>query len=297
MEDVRTVRVFPDGAGGGNPAPIVLDAAGWPDAAMQEVARSSGRESGFVLPPPKGSPADFEFRFWVPEHEMEMCVHATVGAVWLLAESGRLDGPSVTIATRSGLVRAEVVPTAAGPRRVRVSQPAARIEPLPRPDDDRAALLDVLGVPADALADRPVRNATTSRTKTLVPLADVAVLDALTPRFDAVRGLCDRLGSTGLYPYAVSDAAARTFDARQFPRSSGYPEDPATGLAAAALAYGLLADGLIDGPVAGPVDGPVDESAGPVRIRQGRAMGRPSATEVTLGRHGCWVGGLVEPDR
>jgi len=173
---------------------------------------------------------------------------------------------------------------AEGKDRVRVSQPAARLEPLPRPADDRAALLDVLGISAEALAGRPIRNATTSRTKTLVPLADVAVLDALTPRFEAVRDLCDRLGSTGLYPYAVSNAAERTFDARQFPRSSGYPEDPATGLAAAALAYGLRADGLID------------HSAEPVRIRQGRAMGRPSAIEVTLGPAECWIGGPVEHD-
>jgi PhzF family phenazine biosynthesis protein len=277
------VRVFADGPGGGNPAPIVLEADGWPGKKMQEVARSSGHESAFVLSPPAGSSADFQFRFWVPEHEMEMCVHATVGAAWLLAETGKLTGPTATIATRSGLVRAEVKPDSSGRSRIRVSQPAARLEPLPRPEEDRAALLDVLGIPADALADRPIRNSTTSRTKTLVPLVDVAALDALDPRLEAVRALCDRLGSTGLYPYAVSDAE-RTFEARQFPRSSGYPEDPATGLAAAALAFSLLSDGLID------------ESPEPVHIRQGRAMGRPSAIEVTLGADECWISGPVEYD-
>jgi PhzF family phenazine biosynthesis protein len=215
---------------------------------------------------------------------MEMCVHATVGAVWLLAETGRLTGPTATIATRSGPVRAEITPDASGHARVRVSQPAARLEPLPRPEEDRAALLDVLGISADALADRPIRNATTSRTKTLIPLADVATLDALKPRLEAVRALCDQLGSTGLYPYAVSNPAEQTFDARQFPRSSGYPEDPATGLAAAALAYALLTDGLID------------NAAKPVKIRQGRAMGRPSSIEVTLGQKECWISGPVEDD-
>jgi PhzF family phenazine biosynthesis protein len=282
--EVRVVRVFADGAGGGNPAPVVLAADGWSDAAMQEVARASGHESGFVLSPPAGSAADFAFRFWVPEHEMEMCVHATVGAVWLLAETGRLTASAATIETRSGVVRATVTRGPSGRADVRVSQPAARLAPLPRPAEDRAALLDVLGVPADALAGWPIRNATTSRTKTLVPLADVSVLDALTPRFADVRALCDRLGSTGLYPYAVSDLTTRTVDARQFPRSSGYPEDAATGLAAAALAYGLRADGV------------VARSAEPVRIRQGRAMGRPSVIEVFPGEDDCWIGGLVEDD-
>jgi predicted PhzF superfamily epimerase YddE/YHI9 len=72
-----------------------------------------------------------------------------------------------------------------------------------------------------------------------------------------------RIGSTGLYPYAVSDPARQVFDARQFPRSSGYPEDAAT-----ALAFGLRAAGL------------VDTSDRPVRVRQGRAMSRPS--EITI---------------
>ncbi len=223
-------------------------------------------------------------RFWVPEHEMEMCVHATVGAVWLLAAAGRLPASGTTIATRSGIVRAEVTPGPSGPAEVRVSQPAARLAPLPRPAEDRAAVLDVLGVSADAPADWPIRNATTSRTKTLIPLADVSVLDALTPRFEDVRALCDRLGSTGLYPYAISDATTPTIDARQFPRSSGYPEDPATGVAAAALAFALQADGVLGRPTE------------PVRIRQGRAMGRPSVIEVRLGQDGCWIGGHVDPD-
>ena len=285
--DVLMARVFPDGPGGGNPAPVVLDADGWSDGAMQEVARTHGHESGFVLPPPPGSSTDFAFRFWVPEHEMEMCAHATVAAVWLLAETGRWTRPECRIATRAGVVHAEVTTAPHGGRSVRVSQPVGRLDPLPRPEHDRAALLDVLGIGTDALADRPIRNATTSRTKTLVPLVDPASLDALAPRLDAVPTVCDRLDSTGLYPYAVSDADTRTFDARQFPRSSGYPEDPATGIAAAALAFGLLADGL------------VDASDRPVRVRQGRAMGRPSAIEVTFASrngtpHGCWIGGAVE---
>ena len=105
---VRFVRVFAAGAEGGNPAPIVVDATGMTDAEMQGVARSYGHESGFVLPAPSGSGCDFEFRFWVPNHEMSMCGHATVGAVWLLAELGRLSTDRLAILTRSGRVEAHV---------------------------------------------------------------------------------------------------------------------------------------------------------------------------------------------
>src|SRR5690606_41767239 len=75
-------------------------------------------------------------------------------------------------------------------------------------------------------------------------------------------------------------------DARQFPRSSGYPEDAATGIAAAALAFGLLHDGLVD-------------PARPVTVRQGRAMGRPSRIELRFrsAGGGVWMGGEVRLTR
>lgn len=66
--------------------------------------------------------------------------------------------------------------------------------------------------------------------------------------------------------------------ARQFPRNSGYPEDAATGIAAAALFYGLGA------PKAG------------LLVRQGEAMGRPSEIRVRCDPDGpgCRLGGRVE---
>jgi PhzF family phenazine biosynthesis protein len=168
--------------------------------------------------------------------------------------------------------------------RVEVTQPVGKVEP---PVDEAAVaeILSVLGMTPADLAPLPVQNARTSRTKTLIPVTSVAVLDALRPDFTRVERLCDRIGSTGLYPYAPSDPGAQVFDARQFPRSSGYPEDAATGIAAAALAFGLLACGL------------VERSERPVVVRQGRAMGRPSEIAVRFrpapggAIEGCWLGG------
>jgi len=272
--DVRVVTVFADGAGGGNPAPIVLDATGLDDAAMQAVARSYGHESAFVLEP-AGTGCDLALRFWVPNHEMSMCGHATVGTVWLLARLGRLPRPGeVSVHTASGVVRARI--DAAGD--VRVSQPAGRVE-----EADAVPVLAALGLgPADLAG--PVVNATTSRTKTLVPLPSVEVLDRLRPDPEAVDQACTAIDSTGLYPYVVT--GERLVEARQFPRAAGYPEDPATGVAAAALAFGLLHRG------------DVTADGGAITIRQGRAMGRPSRIElrfeVTDGVvSGVWLGGPV----
>lgn len=280
--DVTTVVVFPDGPGGGNPAPVVLDAAGMTDREMKDVARASGHESAFVLPAPEGSTADLALRFWVPDHEMEMCGHATVGAVWLLATLGSLPRDHVSIATPSGVVEA-VVRRDNDSVEVEISQPPGRVEALTPEGVD--AVLRVLGIGREELADRLVVNATTSRTKTLVPVVSEEVLDGLRPDLDGVRAACDAVGSTGLYPYAVR--GHRDLSARQLPRSSGYPEDPATGIAAAALLFGALDAGL------------VDRTAEPVTVRQGRAMGQPSAMTLRLRLDGddvlgCWLRGRVE---
>ena len=148
-------------------------------------------------------------------------------------------------------------------------------------------VLSVLGIDRHDLLDLPIQNAVTSRVKTLVPIKDVDRLNALKSDMPAVEAVCNRIGSTGLYPYAVQDRQAQAFEARQFPRSSGYPEDAATGIAAAALSFGLLANGLVD----------ADDK--PIRVFQGRAMGALSQISVSLGfaggrAVGCLLGGTVE---
>lgn len=256
------------------------------DADMQAVARSFGHESGFVLPPPSGSDCAFEFRFWVPNHEMSMCGHATVGALWLLDRLGRLPGDDLAIWTKSGRVDGRVRERTGHGAAVEISQPRGSVEALPDAERHKAEIIEILGIRTDDLAPRPIQNAATSRVKTLVPLKSVAVLDGLKPDFARMEGLCERIGSTGLYPYAVSSKDAQIVDARQFPKSSGYPEDAATGIAAAALAFGLLANGM------------VEATDRPITIRQGRAMQRPSEILVRFRLQdgqatGCWLGGAV----
>jgi len=286
MTAIEFVDVFTLDGAGGNPCPIVLDARGMSSADMQEVARRYGHESGFVLQA-DNEVHDFRFRFFVPGHEMEMCGHATIGALWLLYRQGQLSGDTVHIETKSGQVTGFVSRGHDGEPLIEITQPEGRVAPLPDAKVNEAELLSVLGITTNDLAPLPIQNACTSRVKTLVPLKSAALLDELKPDFRRMERLCDKIESTGLYPYALVDADEQIFDARQFPKSSGYPEDAATGIAAAALAFGLLENNLV---------APTDRS---IRIRQGRAMGRPSEIMVRFrvsdGRaYGCRVGGYVQ---
>ena len=109
---VQLVSVFPAGPRGGNPAPIVIDAAGLSDGDMQGIARSYGHESGFVLPAPEGSDCDFLVSLLGPEPRD---ADVRVGAVWLLDRAGKVAKDPIAILTESGRVEARIArPTTKG---------------------------------------------------------------------------------------------------------------------------------------------------------------------------------------
>lgn len=278
---VVLINVFVNGPGGGNPVPLVADARGMDAAQMQAVARAHGHESAFVLPADVPG-ADWRLRFFVPQHEMEMCGHATVGTLWALRRWGAWTTPTARVQTMSGLVDVE---WDAARQRVWISQPAVREEALGPEGAARVAR----ALRLDDTMPPPATNAATSRAKTLVPLRNVAALQALAPDFAAMESTCEAIASTGLYPYALESASV--VFARQFPKSSGYPEDAATGIAAAALWGHLAAAGAIA----------VGTPAAPAvcTVRQGDAMGRPSAIAVRPrfdaqgAVAGCWLSGEV----
>ncbi|HSB70661.1 MAG TPA: PhzF family phenazine biosynthesis protein [Candidatus Methylomirabilis sp.] len=285
MPEVTLVNVFAAEEGGGNPTPIVLDASAYDEARMFEVTRSYGLESTFVVPPTNPGEADFRFRFFVPRQEMDMCGHATVGTLWLLRRVGRFTRSQARIETGSGMVRGFVQAAGTPGEYVEITQPAGRLEEITSPEA-RQAMLHVLGIGEAELSPLPIYNAVTSRMKTLIPVKSPEILDGLEPDFPRMEALCTALQSTGLYPFAVHSLPDRLFDARQFPRASGFPEDAATGVAATALAFGLVAYGLI----------PCDEKR--ITVHQGRAMGRPSEIFVRFdfpegGSHprACFLGG------
>lgn len=277
------VTVFVNGPRGGNPVPFVADAAEMTTDGMQALARRHGHESAFLMPP-SNTRAHWRLRFFVPEHEMEMCGHATVGALWALRQWGHWTAPTAVIETASGLVDAA---WDAQRGRVWISQPAVSWA-VPSPATGQQ-VAEVLGVDSSRIT---VVNARTSRVKTLVDVRDQEVLDTLSPDAAEVRAVCESLDSTGLYPYVLLPSRrGAVLAARQFPKSSGYLEDAATGIAAAALWGYLQAAGSV---AAGDPDKPLI-----CTVRQGEAMGRPSAIEVQprFDAHGavagCWLSGEV----
>jgi PhzF family phenazine biosynthesis protein len=89
---------------------------------------------------------------------------------------------------------------------------------------------------------------------------------AARPDYPALWELCSRLDTTGAYVFAYHpDGDPDHLVARQFPVDAGYPEDPATGVAAAALAAYLAGQRQ-----------PARSSWTRIAIDQGDAMGQSS---------------------
>lgn len=277
---VQRTSVFADGKAGGNPCPLIVEAHGLSEVQMRAVAHHYGQESGFVV----SAPADpvVRLRFFVPQHEMSMCVHATAAATALLVDAGRLSGGAASVETGIGSVAVDWQPGTGGlPTDIGVQQ---RVPAPSGGDPSPVQVAQVLGVGVgdlDLELGAPA-SWSASRPKLVVPLSGTGVLDALEPGWEAMWELCAAHATTGIYAVVLEVGQPRSAPAvvhgRQFPVRAGYAEDAATGVAAAALAGYLHA--AAPQAVVTAADG-----VAVVRyiVHQGRAMGRPSTLKVKMG--------------
>lgn len=257
---------FPGGPGGGNPAGVVLDPPDLDDAALTRIAVRLNplSETAFVRPPRDGVHL---VRYFAPGGEVPLCGHATAAAFAALALAGRLGELPASVASRApgGSVTGRVEREGDGVV-VWMDMPVSeRVGAAPDPD----ALADALGLPREVLASRPPAAIEDVGIRVaILPLADLAALDAMRPDFPRLKALGGPLGITVFYPFVYDHASARV-RARSFAPAVDIDEDPATGTATASLGAYLAREGL------------VEESA-ELRVRQGEAMGRPSELRLRI---------------
>lgn len=265
LEVIHT-RVFAAAPDGGNPCPVVLGADSLGEEDMQNLARDFGLDTAFVLHPTT-PPADLRIRYFVPHHEMGISGHASIAAVTAALSRGLLRGGRARLQTISGDFDTAYEKDG-GTWRVTLEQKA----PVFGACVDASTAARALGIATQEidLSAGPIQAVSVSRGKLLVPLHDAQMLNRLTPDFGSLWGLCESLEVSGLYPFTrLSDKPCAHAETRQFPLRAGFPEDAATGVAAAALAAYLARYDCAS------ADGHYE-----FRIAQGYAMGRPSRIDA-----------------
>lgn len=269
MTDILRYAAFTTDPSGGNPAGVVLDAAGLSDAGMLAVAAEVGySETAFVTERDGNSAV---LRYFSPLAEVPFCGHATVATAVALGEGEHL------FRTNAGVVPVVVD----GSGRATLTSVDPKVEDLT--PGDLEELLRILGYGAPDLdASLPPKVAYAGAFHPILALSTRAKLTALDYDVRELKNLMTDRDWTTIQ--LVHRAADDVFDVRDpFPVGGVY-EDPATGAAAAALGGYLRELRLVP-----------DDAV--LTLRQGDDMGRPSRITVTLvaGEGGVRVSGNAVP--
>ena len=266
------VDAFSATAFGGNPAGVVLlggDSRFPSDELMVHIAAELRySETAFVR---QDGPTEFTVRYFTPRAEVDLCGHATIATFGVLWREGIVAGGAVC----RNHTLAGTLEVSAGQQ---VLMQMARPTVIER-DIDTARLQRVMtGGPALPSMSWPVEIVSTGLPDIILPVADLATLNALRPDMDALAALSHELGVTGVHAFAMRDDGL-TAHARNFAPLYGVPEESATGTANGALTHYLQRRGAITPGTT-------------CRFMQGEAMGRPSVVTTLLQRDGdICVGG------
>jgi PhzF family phenazine biosynthesis protein len=257
--EVLRYTAFTDDRAAGNPAGVVLDAAGASDEEMLAVAAELGySESAFITR--AGGDREYELRYFSPKAEVAFCGHATIATAVALPERGTL-----RFHTRSGPVAVE-----AGERQATLTSVEPAVDHIDRGALD--ALLATLRWSRDDLdPSLPPRVAYAGVYHPVVAALSRERLRTLDYDYEALAALMRERDWTTIQ--LVWRESEFLFHARDPGAGIGVVEDPATGAAAAALGGYLRELGLVAPPAH-------------VTVIQGEDMGRPGRLEVEIPESG-----------
>ena len=278
------VDAFTDRPFGGNPAGVVLlGDEPFPDEGLmiQVAAELRYSETAFVrfthtIKHSDNQTLAAHVRYFTPKAEVELCGHATVATFALLHRLGLASGHCLCH-TLAGDLAVE-----AG-ERVMMQMATPRIVDTISNTD---AIYKALGI--DQHPTLPVQVAYSGLADIMIPVPDVATLNALQPDMEAVAAITKEHDTTSFHVFALptqttkqSNNQAITAFVRDFGPLYGIPEESATGTANAALTHYLAVNGVIP-------------QQGDFAFLQGEAMGRPSVVATRIAPDGTvYVGGTA----
>jgi PhzF family phenazine biosynthesis protein len=264
--EVLRFAAFSASPDGGNPAGVVLEAAGVPEDLMLATAAQVGYSETAFLTPRGGS--EFDVRYFSPRAEVSFCGHATVASA--VAYAQRQGTGELLFHTRVGAVTVRTV-DAGG--QIQATLTSVTPQTVALPETGLRALLAALRWHASDLDPAlPPRVAYAGAWHPVIAVADRARLADLDYDFDALAGLMAAHDWTTVDLIYRAPGGHTFWSRNPFP-PGGVVEDPATGAAAAAFGGYLRELGLISPPAQ-------------ITIHQGDDMGRPGVLRVDIPQAG-----------
>ena len=254
---------------GGNPAGVVLlENDTFPDEELMLKVAAELRysETAFVR---ILSPKEYHVRYYTPKAEVELCGHATIATFSLLHQMQLAKGECLCH-TLVGNLRIEV-----GEKVMMQMAPPRIVGTIP----DAEEIYRAIGV-TDYQPTLPVQIAYSGLPDIMIPLRDLAMLQALRPDMDAITVITQKFEAVSFHVFAFGNDGY-TAHVRDFAPLYGVPEESATGTANAALTHYLQQNGCVP-------------PSGDFSFLQGEAMGRPSIVATWVMPDGMvYVGGTA----
>ncbi|CAJ1962272.1 unnamed protein product [Cylindrotheca closterium] len=284
-------RVFghPFHANGGNPVTIFLPQSPLLPNTQEVLAKECSWESVMVETLTSEKKVNHKMAFFMPSGlEVSFCAHAAMGGA-VAAAALQSEDNRASLSFAPNLLPEEVHTVAISPSGSEATLKMKNVEfensPVSHSPSLQRLLRGHLGISGAMLGkNHPALpptfcNASVVRPKTMVHVNDIDDLrnKVQVPRvkktgrntFESACGAIDESTGIYLYSHVQDDETTSSWECRQFPRASGYPEDPATGIAAAALAASMVQ--TYSGGGIPPTD---------FNFYQGMSMDRPSLIQV-----------------
>lgn len=259
---VHILNAFAKSTDGGNPAGVVLEANQLSDNQMQQIAKKVGfSETAFMQ---KSDKADFKVRFFTPNGEVDLCVHATIATFFLMAKSNLLQAGKYTQETKAGILNIEIKPEGA----IFMSQN------LPHffKKIDKKEIADSLNIPIEAIySDLPIQIVSTGLRDILIPIKNLTDLHAIKPNFEKVSEISKKYDVVGYHLFTFETKFNSTAHCRNLAPLYDIPEESATGTSNGALSCYLFKYEKIN-----------DKQVQNLVYEQGYSMDKPSEILVNL---------------
>jgi len=278
------VDVFASRPFGGNPLAVFPDARNLSSREMQLLAKEMNlSETTFVLPPRRGSGADFRVRIFVPDMEIPYAGHPTIGTFYVLARAGRikLRDPLTTVMmeVKAGVMPVEIHSSKGRIKKIVTVQNLPEFGPVIK---DTAMIADALSLNESDLdpVRAPPEFVSTGLPWIIVPVRSRKAVERASGNAAIFAELRKRLPGkiADLYVTCLDpvEKASTTHSRGLSLVSRSIVEDPATGSASGCLGAYLVKRGLVG---VKPVTRITNE--------QGYELGRPSriAIEVRTGEN------------
>lgn len=225
----------------GNPAVVVSQADGLTEIQMQQIAREMNCSETAFITQASHPEADLQLRWFTPKVEVDLCGHATIAAMHILAMEGRFKlGVGKTqilyLETRSGLLSVTIDYADPLEAWTWLTLPPCEFQPLTTVATQK--LLPLLGLNDLAVEQKPVRESLSG--DVLVAVKYLQQLYNLQPNLPGLAALSTQLSWRGVCVFTTETLEPQnTAHSRFFAPQFGIAEDPVTGSVSGPLALYL----------------------------------------------------------